>query len=79
MSAVPPKLVPVKPADLRLDAVYVSPSGRLCRLAPPPKHGPGSTGASFLFDYLAAPGRDLLGDSFRLARANVGILREVRR
>lgn len=80
MSTVPPKLMPVKVAELRLDAVYVSPSGRLCRLAPQPKHGPGSTGASYLFDYLPAPGRGLLdADSFRLTRQNVGLLREVRR
>lgn len=81
MSAVPPKLVPVKVADLRLDATYVAPSGRLCRLAPPPKSGGGCTfGDTYLFDYVPAQGRGLVdADSFRLTRANIGLLREVRR
>lgn len=80
MSSVPPKLVPVKVADLRLDATYVAPSGRLCRLAPPPKSGPGSNGLTYLFDYLPTPGRSSVeSDSFRLTRANIEVLREVRR
>ena len=81
MSAVPPKLVPVKVADLRLDATYVAPSGRMCRLAPPPKKGEGwASGTSYLFDYVTGPGRGLLdADGFRLTRENIGLLREVRR
>lgn len=80
MTLARPTLVPVKVADLRLDATYVTPSGRLCRLALPPKSGPGSNGLSFLFDYLPAAGSQALvePDGFRLSRENVPLLRQVR-
>lgn len=60
---------------LRLDAVYRAPSGRLCRLRPAPKHGPGSSGLTHLFEYLGGD----RADGFRLTTANLVLLREVQR
>lgn len=71
-------------ATLNLNATYLTPTGRLCKLLPQAKHGPGAAGDSFAFHYLDLSGRQRSvepseRDGFRLAAANIGLLREVMR
>lgn len=69
----------LKPADLSVDAVYVTPSGRLCRLKPRARKGndplPVDT-ASFGFEYLDGAGRYTEAESFSLTPPNVRFLRK---
>jgi hypothetical protein len=69
---------PVDVPQLNLDTVYLSPSGRPCKLLPSPARGPGSGGASFTFRYINGPRRrdgELVLDEFTLARNAVYLLR----
>ena len=75
-----PRLAPVSVGQLRLGALYVAPSGRLCRLAPPHRGEPRSDGTTYLFEYVdVARGYSLERETFGLSRSNVDVLREVRR
>jgi hypothetical protein len=73
-------------ATLSLKATYVTPTGRLCQLQPQPRHGVGAGGDSFSFLYVDVEAAFRTGrptaverDGFRLAAANIGLLREVMR
>lgn len=77
-----PRLAPVSVGSLRLGALYVAPSGRLCRLAPPYRGEPRSDGSTYLFEYLDGHRGGHHGgerESFGLSHRNVDVLREVRR
>ena len=62
--------------DLRADAIYLTPTGRRCRLVPKPCGKPG-WGGLYTFRYLTAKTSDVIGngDHFVLTAANVGILK----
>lgn len=60
---------------LRSDVVYVTPRGRLCRLVPTRKHGPGSGGEQFEFVYIGHADRRA-PEGFWLTQGNLRILRK---
>lgn len=65
-------------ARLDLATVYLSPSGRPCKLQPGPARGPGSGGTAFTFRYTTGPRRrdgELVLEEFHLARHAVYLLR----
>ena len=72
MAPVPP---PLKATDLNKDAVYLTPSNRLCRLMPKPRSGPGSGDGVFNFEYLDGYVRLQEPEQFTLTAQNVHILR----
>lgn len=72
MAPVPP---PLKATDLSKDAVYLTPSNRLCRLMPKPRSGPGSGAGVFSFEYLDGYVRLQEPEQFTLTAQNVHILR----
>ena len=61
---------PLRTSDLRTDAVYYRPRGRMCKLMPAPLSGICSNGEQFHFEYVGAK-----GEGFWLAAGNVGIMR----
>lgn len=46
--------------------IYITPSGRLCKLVPNPKHGPGSDGSILTFAYLTRSGGPSKDDGFSI-------------
>jgi hypothetical protein len=66
------KKTALRVTDLRTDAVYYSPRGRMCKLLPTPKLGIGSGGDMFCFVYIGSQVKD---DCFWLTAANVRLMR----
>lgn len=62
--------------DLKAGALYVAPSGRLCTMERPPKHGPGSGGSAYYFRYLDQAG-STTPEGFWCSFHNVWMLRRV--
>lgn len=72
MAPVPP---PLKPTDLNVEELYIAPTGRLCRLMPRPRSGPGSGDSGFSFEYVDGARRLKEPDAFFLSPGNVGVLK----
>jgi hypothetical protein len=67
----------LRACDLRTDAVYVSPRGRLVRLLPSVSRGPGSDGGAYQFAYVGSDrcNKRSEPDGFWLSVRNLHILR----
>jgi hypothetical protein len=66
----------LRAVDLQAGNIYVSPTGRLCKLLPAPAKGLGSgLSRTFLFAYLSREGLRKISDGFALTDANVCHLR----
>lgn len=75
-----PGKTPLRAADLRPGAVYLSPSGRKCLLLQSAEHGIACN--SYLFAYLTRSGKPSENDGFALSCANakaIAALQEWRR
>lgn len=67
---------PLKPCDLQLGVVYLTPMGRPVKLMRAPTSGPGSSGVSFSFEYLDGPmTENRTKEQLVLARPNVRLLK----